>query len=64
VIEMNWRATHVLTARRDLAIVPNGTIAKSKIVNASSPSGIHGDTVTLSPPAPLRHQQRRLTSHR
>jgi small-conductance mechanosensitive channel len=47
VIEMNWRATHVLTGRRDLAIVPNSTIAKSKIVNASSPSGIHGTTVTL-----------------
>jgi small-conductance mechanosensitive channel len=47
VIELNWRATHVLTARRDLAIVPNSTIAKSKIVNVSSPSGIHGNTVTL-----------------
>ncbi len=47
VIEMNWRATHVLTAKRDLAIVPNSTIAKAKIVNASSPSGIHGMTVTI-----------------
>lgn len=47
VIELNWRATHVLTARRDLAIVPNSTIAKSKIVNVSSPSGLHGNTVTL-----------------
>src|SRR5262249_23150094 len=37
VIEMNWRATNVLTGRRDLAIVPNSTIAKSKIVNVSSP---------------------------
>jgi small-conductance mechanosensitive channel len=47
VIEMNWRATHVLTAKRDLAIVPNSTIAKAKIVNASSPTGIHGMTVTV-----------------
>jgi small-conductance mechanosensitive channel len=37
VIEMNWRATSILSARRDLAIVPNSTIAKSKIVNVSSP---------------------------
>ena len=37
---MNWRATHVLTAKRDLAIVPNSAIAKAKIINASSPSGI------------------------
>ncbi len=56
VIEMNWRATHVLTARQDLAIVPNSTIAKSKIVNVSSPSGVHGITVTVqldtrTPPA-------------
>ena len=56
VIEMNWRATYVLTGRRDLAIVPNSTIAKSKIVNVSSPSGIHGTTVTVeldakTPPA-------------
>jgi small-conductance mechanosensitive channel/CRP-like cAMP-binding protein len=47
VIEMNWRATHILTAKRDLAIVPNSTIAKAKIVNASSPSGIHGMTVAV-----------------
>src|SRR5215475_2857007 len=47
VIEMNWRATHVLTGKRDLAIVPNSTIAKAKIVNASSPSGIHGMSVTI-----------------
>jgi small-conductance mechanosensitive channel len=47
VIEMNWRATHVLTGRRDLAIVPNSTIAKSKIVNVSSPSGLHGVTITV-----------------
>lgn len=56
VIEMNWRATHILTGKRDLAIVPNSTIAKTKIVNASSPSGIHGMTVTVqldagTPPA-------------
>jgi len=47
VIEMNWRATYVLTAKRDLAIVPNSTIAKAKIVNGSSPTNIHGITVTV-----------------
>jgi small-conductance mechanosensitive channel len=56
VIEMNWRATHVLTGKSDLAIVPNSTIAKSRIVNVSSPSGVHGTTVTIrldarSPPS-------------
>ena len=47
VLELNWRATSILTGRRDLAIVPNSTIAKSKIVNVSSPSGIHGTSVTV-----------------
>ena len=47
VLELNWRATHVLTGRRDLAIVPNSTIAKSKLVNVSSPSGLHGVTITV-----------------
>jgi len=47
VIEMNWRATHLMTARQDLAIVPNSSIAKAKIVNASSPSRIHGMSVTI-----------------
>ena len=56
VIEMNWRATHVLTSRRDLGIVPNSTISKSKIVNMSFPSSIHGITVAVqlgsgTPPA-------------
>jgi small-conductance mechanosensitive channel/CRP-like cAMP-binding protein len=56
VIEMNWRATHVLTARRDLAIIPNSTIAKSKLTNVSSPSGLHGVTINVqidakTPPA-------------
>ena len=47
ILEVNWRATNVLTANRDLAIVPNSTIAKAKIVNASSPSGTHGKTVSV-----------------
>ena len=47
VIELNWRATHLLTSQRDLAIVPNSTIAKSKIVNVSSPSRVHGASVAV-----------------
>jgi len=44
---MNWRATHLLTAKHDLAIVPNSMIAKAKVVNASSPSGIDGITLAV-----------------
>jgi small-conductance mechanosensitive channel len=56
VIEMNWRATHILTDLQDLAIIPNSAIAKAKIVNASSPSRLHGVAITVqlgagTPPA-------------
>jgi small-conductance mechanosensitive channel/CRP-like cAMP-binding protein len=47
IVELNWRATHILTGRQDLAIVPNSTIAKSKIVNLNYPSSIHGMTVEV-----------------
>src|SRR5277367_6988089 len=52
IVEMNWRATHVLTARQDLAIVPNSLIAKSKIVNLNFPSAIHGITIEVRLSAP------------
>jgi small-conductance mechanosensitive channel/CRP-like cAMP-binding protein len=57
VIEQNWRATHLLTGRQDVAIVPNSVIAKLKVVNCSAPSKKHGHSLriklepTLSPAA-------------
>ena len=47
VIEINWRATQILTFKRDLAIVPNSAIAKAKIVNSSSPSDVHGVSISV-----------------
>ena len=58
IVELNWRATHILTGRQDLAIVPNSTIAKSKIVNLNYPSSIHGITIDVrlsAPPASGRN---------
>jgi small-conductance mechanosensitive channel/CRP-like cAMP-binding protein len=52
IVELNWRATHILTGRQDLAIVPNSTIAKSKIVNLDYPSAIHGMTIEVRLSAP------------
>jgi CRP-like cAMP-binding protein len=52
IVELNWRATHILTGRQDLAIVPNSTIAKSKIVNLDYPSAIHGITIEVRLSAP------------
>jgi small-conductance mechanosensitive channel len=47
VIETNWRATHLLTGRQDVAIVPNSVIAKLKIVNSSAPTTRHGASLRI-----------------
>src|SRR6202140_1449307 len=47
VIETNWRATHILTGNQDVAIVPNSVIAKSKLVNCSTPTKIHGASIRV-----------------
>jgi small-conductance mechanosensitive channel/CRP-like cAMP-binding protein len=47
VIETNWRATHILTGNQDVAIIPNSVIAKSKIVNCSTPTKTHGASIRV-----------------
>jgi small-conductance mechanosensitive channel/CRP-like cAMP-binding protein len=47
VIETNWRATHILTGNQDVAIIPNSVIAKSKLVNCSTPTKIHGTSIRV-----------------
>ena len=38
VVQVNWRSTHVATAKGDVAIIPNSVIAKARLVNHSLPS--------------------------
>jgi small-conductance mechanosensitive channel/CRP-like cAMP-binding protein len=47
VIETNWRATHILTGNQDVAIIPNSVIAKSKLVNCSTPTKTHGASIRI-----------------
>jgi small-conductance mechanosensitive channel len=47
VLEMNWRATHLLTSQGNIVIVPNAVAAKAKITNNSRPSALHGVTLML-----------------
>ena len=47
VIETNWRATRILTANQDVAIIPNSVIAKSKLVNCSTPTKNHGTSIRV-----------------
>jgi small-conductance mechanosensitive channel len=47
VLEMNWRATHLLTSQGNIVIVPNAVAAKAKITNSSRPPTLHGITILL-----------------
>jgi small-conductance mechanosensitive channel len=47
VIETNWRATRILTGNQDVAIIPNSVIAKSKLVNCSTPTKMHGANIRV-----------------
>jgi small-conductance mechanosensitive channel/CRP-like cAMP-binding protein len=47
VIETNWRATHILTGNNDVAIVPNSMIARSRLVNCSTPTRLHGTNLRV-----------------
>jgi small-conductance mechanosensitive channel len=47
VLEMNWRATNLLTSQGEVVIVPNAVAAKGKIINSSRPSALHGVRVSF-----------------
>jgi small-conductance mechanosensitive channel len=47
VVEMNWRATHLLTGQGNTLIVPNAVAAKAKITNSNRPGDVHGLSLTL-----------------
>jgi small-conductance mechanosensitive channel len=54
VVDIDWRATHLLTLAGATAVVPNSVAAKAKIVNFSRPAGRHGVSITLSVPNRVR----------
>ena len=54
VTDIDWRATHLLTAAGATAVVPNSVAAKARIVNYSRPAGRHGVTITVSVPNEVR----------
>lgn len=47
VLEMNWRATNLLTGQGNVVIVPNAVAAKAKISNNNRPPALHGVSVVL-----------------
>jgi small-conductance mechanosensitive channel len=47
VVEMNWRATHLLSGTNDLVILPNAQLAKTTVTNRSGLDRSHGAVLTL-----------------
>jgi len=47
VVELTWRVTQIVTGSNDLAMLPNSTIAKSKLINLSHPTSVHGMSISL-----------------
>lgn len=54
VVDIDWRATHLLTAAGATAVVPNSVAAKARIVNFSRPAGRHGVSISINVPNRIR----------
>jgi CRP-like cAMP-binding protein len=47
VVQVSWRSTQIRTRQNNIAIVPNSVIAKSRLVNRSSPTLTRVDTMVI-----------------
>ncbi|MFS2198962.1 mechanosensitive ion channel domain-containing protein [Pseudomonas sp. Pseusp3] len=54
VLDINWRATHLLSSAGTMAVVPNSVAAKAKIVNLSQPNNLHGVSISIRVPNHIR----------
>jgi small-conductance mechanosensitive channel len=54
VVDIDWRATHLLTGAGTTAVVPNSVAAKAKIVNLSRPVHMHGVSISIHVPNHIR----------
>ena len=54
VLDIDWRATRLLTSAGSLAVIPNSVAAKAKLLNFSRPSDVHGVSISVVVPAQVR----------
>lgn len=47
VVEINWRAVHVLMRGTEVMVVPNSVLAKGSFSNLSRPTRVHTEVITL-----------------
>jgi len=54
VVDIDWRATHLMTSEGAMAMIPNSVAAKAKILNFSRPSDIHSISIRICVPSQIR----------
>ncbi|MDT4819272.1 Mechanosensitive ion channel [compost metagenome] len=47
VVEIDWRATHLLTSQGSTVVIPNSVAAKTKVHNFSRPNDVTGVSISL-----------------
>jgi small-conductance mechanosensitive channel/CRP-like cAMP-binding protein len=50
VLEINWRTTKILTAHRDVVVIPNNVITREPLINFSAPSSMHRRKIKIGLP--------------
>ncbi|MFR0715580.1 mechanosensitive ion channel domain-containing protein [Enterobacterales bacterium BD_CKDN230030183-1A_HGKHYDSX7] len=54
VLDIDWRATRLLTGTGSLAVIPNSVAAKARLLNHSRPPDVHGVSISVVVPAKVR----------
>ncbi|MEZ0199356.1 mechanosensitive ion channel domain-containing protein, partial [Pseudomonas qingdaonensis] len=54
VLDIDWRATRLLTGTGSLAVIPNSVAAKARLLNHSRPADVHGVSISVVVPAKVR----------
>lgn len=54
VVEIDWRATHLLTAQGGTLVIPNSVAAKAKILNLNRSADVHTIAVSVTVSAQVR----------
>lgn len=57
VLDIDWRATHLLTSSASTAVIPNSVAAKAKLLNLSRPNDRHGVSISIQVPNLIRPQR-------
>lgn len=54
VVEIDWRATHLLTAQGGTLVIPNSVAAKAKILNLNRSADVHAIAISVTVSAQVR----------